>query len=60
MVRARWGPHERYLVTMAMLEEHCPELFLKRVEMTEMVREALEDMVEQAACRSGNDITSGA
>lgn len=49
MIRIGGGAHGRFLVTMAMLEEHCPELFLKRVQMTELMREAVE-RIEERLC----------
>lgn len=49
MIRIGGGRGGRFLVTIAMLEEHCPELFIKRVQMTELVRDAVEQ-IEQRLC----------
>ena len=49
MVR-RGGPlRPRLLITLPLLEEHCPELFARRVQLTEAMREEFEK-VESEIC----------
>lgn len=48
MIR-RGGKVPRTLVTMPLLEEHCPELFSRRIQLTEELREEVGRLEAQIA-----------
>lgn len=47
MLRVGTGARQRYLVSMALLRQHCPELFDTRAETEERLREQFEEIEEK-------------